>query len=103
MQDNFNISEWKYKNLIYENFNSIAHDLVLDVTEKIKDDYNKLDDDSGKYYAKTLMDNLQMIFKYIEEDKDLSEKENPCWDGYEMVGMKEKDGKSVPNCVPIKG
>ena len=28
--------------------------------------------------------------------------DNPCWDGYEMVGMKEKDGKEVPNCVPIK-
>jgi hypothetical protein len=27
--------------------------------------------------------------------------ENPCWDGYEMIGMKEQDGKSVPNCVPI--
>ena len=26
--------------------------------------------------------------------------ENPCWDGYEMVGMKMKDGKEVPNCVP---
>ncbi len=28
------------------------------------------------------------------------EDENPCWDGYVMVGMKEKDGKQVPNCVP---
>jgi hypothetical protein len=27
---------------------------------------------------------------------------NPCWDGYEMIGMKEKDGKEVPNCVPIE-
>ena len=26
----------------------------------------------------------------------------PCWDGYEMVGFKIKDGKRVPNCVPIK-
>ena len=26
--------------------------------------------------------------------------EEPCWDGYIMVGMKEKDGKMVPNCVP---
>jgi hypothetical protein len=25
---------------------------------------------------------------------------NPCWDGYEMIGMKEKNGKLVPNCVP---
>lgn len=24
----------------------------------------------------------------------------PCWDGYVQVGMKEKDGKMVPNCVP---
>lgn len=25
----------------------------------------------------------------------------PCWDGYEMVGMKDKGGKQVPNCVPV--
>jgi hypothetical protein len=31
---------------------------------------------------------------FIEEDK------NPCWAGYVMVGMKDKDGKKVPNCVP---
>lgn len=24
-----------------------------------------------------------------------------CWDGYKQVGMKEKNGKMVPNCVPI--
>jgi hypothetical protein len=24
-----------------------------------------------------------------------------CWKGYKQVGMKEKDGKQVPNCVPI--
>ena len=27
---------------------------------------------------------------------------DPCWKDYEMVGMKEKGGKEVPNCVPIK-
>lgn len=26
--------------------------------------------------------------------------EDPCWEGYEMVGFKMKDGKKVPNCVP---
>lgn len=26
--------------------------------------------------------------------------QNPCWKNYEMVGMKKKDGKEVPNCVP---
>jgi hypothetical protein len=24
-----------------------------------------------------------------------------CWEGYKQVGMKDKDGKMVPNCVPI--
>lgn len=36
----------------------------------------------------------------IEEDKKQMKGEDPCWDGYEMVGMKKKDGKEVPNCVP---
>ena len=27
---------------------------------------------------------------------------DPCWDGYKQVGMKKgKDGKMVPNCVPV--
>jgi hypothetical protein len=29
-------------------------------------------------------------------------KRDPCWEGYEMVGMKEKDGRQVPNCVENK-
>jgi hypothetical protein len=28
--------------------------------------------------------------------------QGPCWDGYEMVGMKKKGSRSVPNCVPVK-
>jgi hypothetical protein len=24
-----------------------------------------------------------------------------CWEGYKQVGMKEKDGRQVPNCVPV--
>jgi hypothetical protein len=25
---------------------------------------------------------------------------DPCWKGYKQVGMKDKNGKEVPNCVP---
>jgi hypothetical protein len=25
---------------------------------------------------------------------------SPCWKGYKQVGMKDKNGKEVPNCVP---
>jgi hypothetical protein len=27
------------------------------------------------------------------------EKNDPCWEGYEQYGMKDKEGKKVPNCV----
>jgi len=27
---------------------------------------------------------------------------NPCWKGYEAIGMKKKNGRTVPNCVPKK-
>ena len=27
---------------------------------------------------------------------------NPCWKGYEAYGMKTKNGRKVPNCVPKK-
>ena len=35
----------------------------------------------------------------MAEDNGL---ENACWDGYEPIGTKDLDGKTVPNCVPIK-
>lgn len=39
--------------------------------------------------------------KAYELDIDLvSEKKDPCWKGYKMVGMKKKNGRPVPNCVP---
>lgn len=28
--------------------------------------------------------------------------EDACWEGYEAIGMKEKGGRQVPNCVPTK-
>lgn len=39
---------------------------------------------------------IQVLTEVKENEKD-----NPCWDGYEMIGMKTKNGKKVPNCVPI--
>ena len=35
--------------------------------------------------------------QFVEKRKDA-----PCWDGYEQIGWKFKDGKKVPNCVPIE-
>ena len=35
-----------------------------------------------------------------EEGKLSSGAKDPCQKGYKMVGMKDKNGKQVPNCVP---
>ena len=31
--------------------------------------------------------------------KEAKKKDDPCWAGYTQYGMKDKDGKKVPNCV----
>jgi hypothetical protein len=36
-----------------------------------------------------------------DEELDQVDKKAPCWDGYVQRGMKEKDGRMVPNCVPV--
>lgn len=30
----------------------------------------------------------------------VKKKTDPCWKGYKQLGMKTKDGKEVPNCIP---
>ncbi len=38
----------------------------------------------------------------MDKDCNCDEFKEPCWDGYEMIGMKIKNGQLVPNCVPEK-
>ena len=73
--------------------------------EEAKDDKNKdieslkkmiknPDPKRVKAYGGTkYVDMLKKKLAKLEEDA-------PCWDDYEQVGMKDKDGKKVPNCVP---
>ncbi len=37
---------------------------------------------------------------FAEDSRE--ELKKACWKGYEAVGMKTKNGKKVPNCVPVK-
>lgn len=41
---------------------------------------------------------------YVSDDEHVDKwnnMEKACWAGYKQVGMKDKNGKKVPNCVPI--
>lgn len=37
-----------------------------------------------------------------EAPKPMKDMNESCWKGYKQNGMKDKNGKQVPNCVPIK-
>lgn len=41
--------------------------------------------------------------KGSKSKKGMASSKNPCWTGYEAVGVKKKGGRTVPNCVPKKG
>jgi hypothetical protein len=49
---------------------------------------------SGKRWAESKMKELNLA-----TEQELKE---PCQAGYEMIGFKMKNGRKVPNCVPIK-
>ena len=41
---------------------------------------------------------------YTSDDEEMDKWDNmakACWSGYEQRGMKDKDGRQVPNCVPV--
>jgi hypothetical protein len=41
--------------------------------------------------------------KMKKANEEFVTEEDPCWKGYTQVGMKKKNGREVPNCVPSKG
>ncbi len=79
---------------------------------------NKKDSDEKPYFNNTndtlgLYKNPSLQSEEEEEDnedkkpkgvallKQIYGSGNPCWKGYEQYGMKEKNGKQVPNCIPV--
>jgi len=59
-----------------------------------KDKMSKITDTTSKVMARVSYDTKFRGINLMAKGKD-----DPCWDGYEMIGMKD-DG--TPNCVPIK-
>jgi hypothetical protein len=47
-------------------------------------------------------DDMDDMFKSDNEEEDKWDNiEKKCWVGYRQDGMKEKNGRMVPNCVPV--
>jgi len=67
--------------------------------EEVKDEYaRKIDKYLKKKYNKEEVE-IEELLKPTPKNEDA----DPCWKGYKMVGMKNKNGRQVPNCVPGEG
>ena len=62
-----------------------------------KDKMRKVSDTASKVMASVVYNTKYKGIKLADDGL-----EGACWDGYEAIGTKIMDGKSVPNCVPIK-
>jgi hypothetical protein len=82
-------------------------------SEVINDDFAIINDRlaySSQEKAEEIAQNLGCEGFHIHEYENKEwfmpcekhEMKKPCYDGYEMIGFKIKNGKKVPNCVPIK-
>jgi hypothetical protein len=65
----------------------------------------RLPNDKKENIKKSIVVNQGLINYYKETFKNIKNNESvneaaPCWKGYKQVGMKDKGGRQVPNCVP---
>jgi hypothetical protein len=80
--------------------------MVEEVPEDVSE--NWIDQLTIRQFNEELKDVFPYIYRLVGEatkakelgPDDLEESNDPCWKGYKQVGMKEKAGKKVPNCVP---
>lgn len=102
------LSTLKSKNIFSRNELKMILDMIYNSVDisgqyRIGDVYQSLGFPWGESTVFENMDNLFVnpkknnMFQPGSNDK-LNE---ACWKGYKQVGMKDKGGKQVPNCVPI--
>ena len=62
--------------------------------------YNKHIGMDGVHYIMKYDDKLGTYLQGVEIVDESIKEASPCWKGYKQVGMKDKGGRQVPNCVP---
>lgn len=75
-----------------------------EILEEIKDMFDDVINPITKTIEVELTDE-EISKTYESDDEELDKWDNmekACWAGYTQRGMKEKDGRMVPNCVPVK-
>ena len=83
---------------------SEVSDEVKDIVDRMSEkDIEDFAGTSHKGLPKKVEAQIREMVREIMRERaisEMNEAENPCWKGYEQIGMKMKNGKEVPNCVP---
>jgi len=81
-------------NEVVEEIKDMLDDVVNPITEVIEIEDDLTAEPSDEEISKTYVSDDEHVDKWNNMEK-------ACWAGYKQVGMKNKNGKKVPNCVPI--
>ena len=84
---------------------SVIKAKLAQAIDKIKDtnlNYNQKLQVIGKVIDSLGVDKKELakMSSKLKTTLESLNEDDPCWKDYEMIGMKKKDGKEVPNCVP---
>jgi len=78
-------------------------ELVKNMQKTIKDLETKLRTTKDSKEREMIKKNIAVntgLLNWWKTRKEVVSEAGPCWKGYKQVGMKDKGGKQVPNCVP---
>lgn len=100
---------------------SVVESWVVDDPKMDKSQVYGMDVPKGTWMVSVKVDNEEVWMSQVKEGnvkgfsiegyfvdraeklaQQMKDEDDPCWAGYEMIGFKTKDGKKVPNCVPIE-
>lgn len=82
-------------NMIFDKLESLTESkLTIAEVMKLKNTKQPIPESESIFTKDWWSTQMAEIAAEIKEDDD------PCWDGYRQIGMKKKNGKEVPNCVP---
>lgn len=78
-------------------------ELIKNMQITIKDLETKLRTTKDSKEREMIKKNIAVntgLLNWWKTRKEVVSEAGPCWKGYKQVGMKTKNGKEVPNCVP---
>ena len=86
---------------VVEEIKSMLDEAINPITEEIEIEEESVEKMDGQTDLK-VEEELDTYHSDNEEEDKWDNVQKACWTGYKQVGMKDKNGKQVPNCVPVE-